>query len=150
MASPKKNILEQTCAELIIQDLPSLVCYLKQNFCDPDLKGLTLQQHRVLATLIDIPRSTTELADELGVSLPAISRMIQHLVDSGWVKKETSREDKRQVVLSLTKQGVQTIRQSREHSVQKLVPKLTELSNDQKQTVIKAFEILNTLASKHE
>lgn len=150
MASPKKNVLEQACAELIIQDLPSLVCYLKQNFCDPELKGLTLQQHRVLATLVEIPRSTTELADELGVSLPAISRMIQHLIDSGWVKKETSREDKRQVVLSLTKQGLQTVRQSRDQSVQKLIPKLNELSNEQKNTLIKAFEILNSLASKQK
>lgn len=137
--------LEGRCAQLIIQDLPSLVCYLKQNFCDPELRGLTLQQHRVMALLTKGGRSTTQIADELGVSLPAISRMTQNLFKSGWLKKEISKEDKRQSILTLTKLGQEVISKSQTQSMGQLVPRLDQLSTKEKNTLIEAFEILNKL-----
>ena len=142
--------MNKQCAQLMMEELPRLVCYMRQNFCGSELSGLTLQQHRVMSCLLVETRSTTSLAEELAVSLPAVSRMIHSLMKSGWVTKESNKEDKRLIVLSLTKEGKAIIKASRQKSYSKLIPRLDELSNKQKQILIDACHILNKFSETKE
>ena len=137
---------DRSCAELIVHELPAIACYLRQNICGAGLSGLTLQQQRVMTLLIDETRSTSEIAAELNVTVPAISRMTQQLIQDGWIKKDIAQEDRRQCRLSLTPSGRSAVKRSREEAYSKLIPKLSVLSEKQKRTLVEAFSILNKLS----
>lgn len=145
-----ENNLETKCAKYLIEELPGLLCVLKQGFCDKELSGLTLQQYRLMSELISSSASTTDLSTRLAVSLPAISRMTHGLIEEGWVEKVSFAEDRRQVVLSLTKQGRQMLRKSREKYYVRLVPKLAELSDKKKKALVEAFNILDEFINNVE
>lgn len=140
------HITDRSCAELLVHELPAIVCYLRQNICGASLLGLTLQQQRVMILLIEEARSTSEIAAELNVTVPAISRMTQQLIQDGWVKRDIALEDRRQCRLSLTPNGRAAIRKSREEAYAKLIPKLSVLSEKQKKTLTEAISILNKLS----
>lgn len=142
--------MEKKCIDLIVNDLPGLVCQLKQNFCAPEVSGLTIQQHRILSLLFDKPMTTTQLAESLAVSLPAISRMISALAKKTWVEKKNNKEDARQVSLHLSKKGHAVLEASRKHSYSKLLPKINELSAKKLETIIESFEILNSIICELE
>lgn len=137
--------MEKKCIQLMMNDLPGLVCQLKQNFCAPEVSGLTMQQHRILSLLFIEPMTTTQLAEDLAVSLPAISRMITALAKKGWVEKKNSKEDGRQVFLNLSKKGHSVLDASRKYSQGKLLAKLTELPTKKKESLIEAFEVMNSI-----
>lgn len=142
--------MEKKCIELIVNDLPGLVCQLKQNFCAPEVSGLTIQQHRIMSLLFVESHTTTQLAESLAVSLPAISRMISTLAKKGWVEKKSNKDDGRQVYLHLSKKGHAVLETSRKHSYSKLLPKVNELSAKKREIIIEAFEILNEIIRENE
>ncbi len=143
--------MNKQCAHLLMEDLPKLVCHMRQNFCDSEFSGLTPQQHRVMSTLLQQgTQSTTQLAKELAVSLPAISRMSQTLAEYGWIEKSVNKTDKRQTEVSLTKKGEKAIKHSRDHFATILSPRIQQLSDQEKKTLIKACEIMNQLVLQKE
>lgn len=142
--------MEKKCIDLIVNDLPGVVCQLKQNYCAPEVSGLTMQQHRILALLYTGSKTTTQLADDLIVSLPAVSRMISGLAKKGWVEKKTSKDDARQVQLNLSKKGQNAFELSRKHSYSKLLPQINKLPTKKKEILIEAFDILNSIVCNNE
>ena len=76
--------------------------------------GLTPQQYNVLRLLeaegAD-PLPTLALADRLVSRAPDITRIIDKLEQSGWVRRERPAENRRQVLISLTPTGEQLLKQ---------------------------------------
>jgi DNA-binding MarR family transcriptional regulator len=140
--------MEKNCVDLIINELPGVVCLLKQNFCAPEVSGLTIQQHRILSLLYIQPKTSTQLSENLAVSLPAISRMISGLAKKSWVEKRASKEDGRNILLHLSKKGQNALETSRKYSYSKLLPKVNDLSTKKKEVLIEAFEILDSIISE--
>jgi DNA-binding MarR family transcriptional regulator len=71
------------------------------------------------------PVSMNELARLLEVSPPSASNMVERLVEKGLLVRETSREDRRKVVISVSPSAVKEIQQV-ESSVLKLFIELVE------------------------
>lgn len=142
--------MEQKCAEFLIDSLPAIMCSLRQNYCSQSVNGLTLQQYRLMSDLLSGPSSTSSLAEKFSVSMPAISRMISALEKDGWIKKIDSKEDKRQSLISITKQGEKVLRESKDNFFSKLVPRLESLTKKEKQILIDAMSILNRLAESDQ
>ncbi|WP_245955007.1 MarR family winged helix-turn-helix transcriptional regulator [Fontibacillus phaseoli] len=70
---------------------------------DPDL---TAQQYLILQILSKTEqRNSSELAQELDVTLPAVTNLTNKLVRKGYLERRTSDTDRRSVNLSLTEQG---------------------------------------------
>ncbi|WP_410770775.1 MarR family winged helix-turn-helix transcriptional regulator [Fontibacillus sp. BL9] len=70
---------------------------------DPDL---TAQQYLILQILSKTEqRNSSELAQELDVTLPAVTNLTNKLVRKGYLERRTSETDRRSVNLSLTEQG---------------------------------------------
>jgi DNA-binding MarR family transcriptional regulator len=64
--------------------------------------GLTLTQIKVLHALSDRELPVKAIADEIGLSLPAISRAVEGLVGRGLVERRESAEDRRQRLVTRT------------------------------------------------
>jgi DNA-binding MarR family transcriptional regulator len=75
--------------------------------------GLTLSRHRPLSVIYTLePCTMSELADYTAVDRTTLTRTVDQLVDGGLVERTTPREDRRQVVLTMTDQGRRTCRRS--------------------------------------
>ncbi len=69
-------------------------------------EDVTLSQYRALVVLASRgPQRVASLADALAVTPPTATRMSDRLVRKGLVRRRTSREDRRQVLVSLTPTG---------------------------------------------
>jgi DNA-binding MarR family transcriptional regulator len=75
-----------------------------------DELGLSLTQIKALRALIDAeePLSIKALADELGLSFPAVSRAVDGLVRRGFVTRAEDPDDRRSKRLALTAKGRRT------------------------------------------
>ena len=77
--------------------------------------GLSLSRHRALSIVAGIgPCTMSELADFSAVDRTTLTRTVDQLVESGLVERATPREDRRQVVLTLTEAGRVICRRSME------------------------------------
>lgn len=143
--------MEELCAKYLIEDLPGILFAIKQN-CDKhqSFSDLTLQQYRLLSTLEKSKKTASEIALEFSISLPAVSRMSQLLVQRSLVKKEDSTHDQRQITLALTPQGRELFKACREKYFSTLIPCLSELKTKQKKTLIEAFQILDEMICAQE
>jgi DNA-binding MarR family transcriptional regulator len=68
--------------------------------------GLNLSRHRALGVILALePCTMSELAEYSAVDRTTLTRTVDQLVDTGLVERTTPREDRRQVVLTLTDEG---------------------------------------------
>jgi DNA-binding MarR family transcriptional regulator len=75
--------------------------------------GLSLSRHRALSIVAGIaPCTMSELADFSAIDRTTLTRTVDQLVEGGLVERATPREDRRQVVLTLTEAGHETCRRS--------------------------------------
>jgi DNA-binding MarR family transcriptional regulator len=75
--------------------------------------GISLSRHRALSVIFTLePCTMSELADYSAVDRTTLTRTVDQLVDSGLVERTTPREDRRQVVLTLTELGRRTCRRA--------------------------------------
>jgi len=71
--------------------------------------GLSLSRHRALSIVSGIaPCTMSELSEFSAVDRTTLTRTVDQLVESGLVERATPREDRRQVVLTLTEAGRET------------------------------------------
>jgi DNA-binding MarR family transcriptional regulator len=75
-----------------------------------DRAGISFSQVKCLGLLADAedPIALSELADELGLSLPAVSRVVDGLVQRAEVKREEHVRDRRSKVVTVTPRGRRT------------------------------------------
>lgn len=67
--------------------------------------GLSLAQYHVLEPLGKGPRTNRELAELAGISAPTATRIVDGLLERGWVSRVADPTDRRAVVISLTESG---------------------------------------------
>jgi MarR family transcriptional regulator, organic hydroperoxide resistance regulator len=67
--------------------------------------GITFAQRRLLRRLASGARSAGELASELGVAAPTLTRRLEKLERRGLVSREVDSSDRRRVVVDLTDAG---------------------------------------------
>lgn len=100
------NSSEQSeLAELILDVTPRMMQILREEMRQVRGDRLSVPQFRVLASINRGITQNKQIAERLGVSEAAISRMIDTLVNEQLVKKGTSRTDRRQANLTLTTSG---------------------------------------------
>jgi DNA-binding MarR family transcriptional regulator len=66
---------------------------------------VTVPQCVVLQELLEEPRDISRLADRVGVSMSAMTRLVDGLERRAWVSRTRSIEDRRKVVVELTAGG---------------------------------------------
>lgn len=86
---------------------------MMRRFADQDLwNEVSMREYDVLYTLskCESPQRLADLADHVLLSQPALSRLVDRLVERGLVERCTDSSDRRAIRLSLTEQGRQVQR----------------------------------------
>lgn len=106
-------------------------------------EGLSVPQFRALGYVRRHPAcSLTEVADYLGLSVPATSRLIEGLVAGGYVRREASTSDRRFVTLRLSEEGERIQARARASALASLAARLEALDSAQRAGIAQALEPL--------
>lgn len=131
-----------SCAQEVLEAVP-LVMRLIRNYMRQHRSGLTVPQFRTLCFLSNTPQSSLSgVADFIGLSLPAMSRMVDGLVDKGLVDRRTCENDRRHVRLSLTPIGEITVAESRELALEQLTEVVGQLTAAQQAQVASTMRLV--------
>lgn len=105
-------------------------------------------QYRTLGLLMDSgPRRVGDLAAEVRLSQPAMTKILHALADAGAITRERDPEDSRVTLVSITDAGRALIAQRSRTIVEHLLPAFTTLSAAEHRSLQHAVEILSTLMS---
>ncbi len=117
---------------------------LRQQRSDDDI---STGQYSVLGALVTHgPRTPRELADHERVQPPSMTRILGSLVDAGLVMRTDHPVDGRQVLMSVTDQGLRVVQETRRQRTAWLAQRLAELTPDERATLAEASRIALRLA----
>jgi DNA-binding MarR family transcriptional regulator len=105
-------------------------------------------QLSVMARLEDRALTPRELAAIECVSPPSMTRTVAGLVARDLVSRQDDPLDGRQVFLSLTEEGLSTLRETRRKRDAWMASRLRGLSAREREVLVRATEILTRLASE--
>jgi len=115
------------------------------------VQGLTIPQFRILAHLELGPTNHCDLANWIGVSLPAISRMVNILEDRNLVIRDRQRKDRRYVHLTLSEEGSVFFRKCKSQGQRSLSKRFSNnMSVENKRYIIEALRILGSALAQPE
>jgi DNA-binding MarR family transcriptional regulator len=86
--------------------------------------------------------NVSELADQLKVSLPSMSKTVTALVKRGWVERARSQEDRRVVQLHLTDDGRAVLGKMRDLADNAIAKILSSLSQEERQLLSAGLDAL--------
>lgn len=134
------------CAAEILDTVPLIMQYIRGEMRRNRGTGVSVPQFRVLTFLGRTGGSSlSDVADRVGLSLPAMSRLVDGLTDRGLVHREASPRDRRRVVLRLTERGKGLVRVARKGTQSRLALALEALPPAHREQVTLAMQILRPL-----
>jgi DNA-binding MarR family transcriptional regulator len=112
----------------------------------PD-SSVTMAQMRVLMVLSGVAEARmSELAGSLGISLSTASGLVDRLVEAQFVARHTVESDRRQVVVTLTSEGIAFLDHFQELGLSHLRELLERVSPTDVATIRRAVELLISAA----
>ena len=130
------------CARELLDTVPMIMRLIRQHM-RRHRSGLSVPQFRTLCYATTYSGcSLSAVADFIGLSLPAMSRLVDGLVGSGLMERCTCDDDRRQVRLSVTPAGQTTIKEARQLAQDRLEKVLSGLSRGQRAAVATTMNIL--------
>ena len=108
---------------------------------------LTYSQAQVLFHLARNQNSPmTDVARTFGITLPAVTQVVDRLESKRFVERTSSRRDRRQVLLTLTKAGQALVRDLEASQINGLTEVLQRLQPGERKEVIRGLERLVSAA----
>ena len=134
-------------AELLLTVTLRFMRLIKVAFAGGGAEGSSVSptQYRELARLRERDAPVTELADCQAVSLPTTTKILDGLVERGWVERGRSESDRRQVIVSLSSAGAAVFSEVTERALLSLQGLLAELDAERIAEVGGALGILAEL-----
>jgi DNA-binding MarR family transcriptional regulator len=110
---------------------------------------LTLNQYQALVTIRELGEcSVNDLADKLGIAQSTTSQLVDRLVKSGCVSRETFADDRRRMVVALSKSGEQMIERRKQSLLKAYAHILLMLDENDQNMLEEAFEKFYRIAAK--
>lgn len=89
--------------------------------------------------------SVSDIAEHVGLSVAAASRLVDTLVERGLVVRQASTHDRRFVELRLSEEGERIQRAAHTQTLRELAGRLATLDDTERSTLMAAFDVLRTL-----
>jgi DNA-binding MarR family transcriptional regulator len=138
------QVVSSTLAADLRVSVMKLARRLRQQLSKDDI---STGQFSVLAALATRgPRTPRELADIERVQPPSMTRTLTYLVDAGLVDRTDHPQDGRQVLMSITDQGLAVVQETRRRRTAWLAQRLAELTPDERAVLKEASTIVLRLA----
>jgi DNA-binding MarR family transcriptional regulator len=129
----------QACARAVLDSIPGVFQFIRYTANRHRSRGLAVQQFRALAYLHRRPGdSLSLLADYLGLSLAATSRLINCLVEKKLVRRAAVPSNRRKVHLTLTARGKKSFGETGRWTEAELTERLKQLSPQRRENIIEA------------
>lgn len=106
---------------------------------------LTVPQFRILAAVYRGINRVSDIAEEHGVSPPAMSKMVDLLVRRGDIERAAHPQDRRQSILKLTQQGSSCFEMTRASAKSNIEEKLSKISAQEMENLLQGLSVLQTL-----
>jgi DNA-binding MarR family transcriptional regulator len=131
------------CAREILETVPLVMRFIRDQVRRRRTAGLSLPQFRALIFLSRTKNSSlSAVAEHLGLSLPAMSRLINGLVGNQLVARQTVSSNRRQIALTLTTRGQTMLEKVRDEIRLRLADSLKNLPVAEQNTVQRAMRAL--------
>ncbi len=141
----------RTCARAILDVVPLVMRTLRTEMRQYRATDLTVPQFRTLGFLGRQPgASLSALAEHIGLTLPAVSTLVDGLVERKLVTRSRPPDDRRRITLTLTDQGQATLEVTHAAAEARLADRLAVLSAGERQLVVQALEALRPLFASHQ
>jgi DNA-binding MarR family transcriptional regulator len=138
----------EECAALLLDVVPLAMRRIRAYMREARAADLTVPQFRALAFLRSHPGTTlSNVADHVGLTLPAASRMIDGLVARDYAERRPSAVNRRCVELRVSEQGWKMLEVTRRHTQNALAGILETLDADQQGVVMRSLETLRMVFS---
>ncbi len=89
--------------------------------------------------------SLSAVAEHLGLSVPAASRLVDALVADGYLERRPSPTDRRYIELHLSERGAQIRAEAHEHAMLGIAARLEQLGDDERRQILRALESLRAI-----
>ncbi len=132
-------------AKRLLEVIPKSMRVIRRELRQFAKPSLTVPQFRVLHQIASGTQLTSDLAELHGISLPAMSTLVDGLVKRGFIVRQPGMVDRRHVVLSLTKKGESTFAKVRQGTAVRLATLIAPYGSDEKDALIKGLAILDTI-----
>src|SRR4051794_25162970 len=131
------------CARAMLDGMPPVMWFIRRHMRRHRTRGLSVPQYRVLVLLDAQPcASLSAVADNLGLGLPAASRLVTGLVAKGFVSRTTCAGNRRQVALELTDKGRAAMNINRDDTLERLAGEIAHLNDEQRATIVESMRLL--------
>src|SRR5947209_2315933 len=111
---------EDHCAREMLDAVPLVMAVIRGKMRQ-HRSGLTIPQFRTLYFVSTAAgHSLSDVADFIGLSLPAMSRLVDGLVEKRLILRRTCDNDRRHVRLSITPRGQTTLDEARQIALEHL------------------------------
>ena len=135
-------------AALLLETAPLVMRRIRAQMRGHRAADLSVPQFRALGFVRrHAGASLSEVAEHLGLTLPATSRLVDGLVARGYVQRQLSPSDRRSVALTASAKGETMLDATRERALTDLRERLAPLSASERQILISALETLRDLFS---
>jgi len=139
------------CAHQILDVVPLVMRVIRRDLRQHGAFEVSVPQFRTLAFLFKHEgASLSDVAEHIGLGLPAMSVLVDGLVSRGLVKRRTDQDDRRRMTLMLTESGRARMISAREATVAHLENILRQLSAEDRSTILHAMELLKELVSAED
>lgn len=132
----------EDCGRELLDTVPLVMRVIRSHMCR-HRSGLTVPQFRTLCYLSTFDGSSlSAAADFIGLSLPAMSRLVDGLVGMGLVERRSSSDDRRHLRLSVTPGGAAAVDEARALAQAELSDAVQGLSPKQRQSLVSTMRVL--------
>jgi DNA-binding MarR family transcriptional regulator len=140
--------LPQACARSLLGGVHVLMGFIRHEMRHNRRAGLSVPHFRALVLLSHTgDASVSAMAEHLGLSLPAASRLADVLVRRGLLARQSQVGDRRRVLLSLTSRGRAVFEEALAATEEALASKFETVPRRQLNQVIVAMQALDRVFS---
>ena len=131
-------------ASLFMDVVPNAMREYRKEMRNSRSLHLSVPQFRILAHVWRKPSNNRMLAEELGVSVAAMSRMLDGLCKQGLIERLENSKDRRQVQVQLTAIGRKRFEQLRKEACDRLERRFQALNLGQQQSLNSGLKALSS------
>lgn len=129
----------------MIEVIPIVMRSIRSEMRGLALPELSVAQFRILSRLDRGPQSNKALAEWVGVSTAAMSRTIEVLVNRQLVQRAQDKQDRREVVLSLSPAGKRKYETIKETTRKKLMHRIDQCSKAEQKQLSEGLLVLQEI-----
>jgi DNA-binding MarR family transcriptional regulator len=133
----------KTCARTMLDVVPLVMHTVRTEMRQYRAADLSVPQSRTLSFLGRQPgASPSAVAERIGLTLPAVSALVNGLVERKLVVRSRRLDDRRRITLTLTAEGAATPATTDAAAEARLAERLAVLLADDRQVVAQAMQVL--------